>query len=581
MGKSIRTKIIFSVMLIVSALFLGSTIGGSRYFYRVLEDHTVLEEEQKQDQIARQIEYIQNNIISIAKQIAVDTEVQNCAEIQENENVVDKLVEASRMKEILRRYINEQSHILGVTILTKDGIDFSSNSTEDAAFFLEEEWYRNFKESKREKGFSDSHTYILEQGRGKAEVISYIMEFKDLYHTHDTLGEIMLHISCPYLQKYIQIDSVLLNGYAMFDSYGNAVAESDRVSISYDDVKNMEAGKHVLENKNTLLIHKNMQDGWILVSEVSQKLLAAQLQFVTIFFVSIFLAAVIMLTVMLSAVIRNITKPLEQLHEAAAEVGKGNLDVAVDIHTKDELAVLGDAFNTMIADIQKMLKETIEYEKTTKEMEINRLMLQINPHFIYNTLNSIVYMARIKGNDDIVRFSNAFISLLQDTLNVKKDNIFTSMEQELKNVKNYLLLQEYRYPKRFEVSYAIEEEILDAAIPNVLIQPIVENAVFHGLAAKMSKGHLDIQVRKKSVNIEIVIEDDGIGMSEDTVRKISEAEDPVKGEMRTVGVGNVIQRIRHIYGEEYKMQIESKPNVGTKVTIVIPYKKYDNKGEVK
>lgn len=573
MKKSIRSKIMLCVMLVVGFAFLASAIGGTEYFLRVLEQHIVLEEEQKQEQAAKQIAYIQNNIMSLAKQIVVDDEIQDCMKMQRDEEIIDRLIKASSIKETLRRYINQQSFIHGVTILLENGVSFSSNNTEDAGAFVQEEWYQNFRESGRKEGFSDTHMYTVEQGLTKAEVVSYIMEFKSLDNKQDTIGEIMIHISCPYLKKYVQMDSVLLTGYAMYDAYGNAISESGDISVPYEKIKELLAGKSLSDSGDTLLIHRNMKDNWVLVSEVSKQLLINQLRFVKVFFMSVFGSAAAVLVCILFVVIKNITKPVEQLHKAALLVGEGNLDVSVDIQTNDELSVLGDAFNTMIADIQKMLKESVEYEKTTKEMEINRLMLQINPHFIYNTLNSIVYMARIGGNEDIVRFSNAFISLLQDTLRVKKDSIYTTMDQELKNIKNYLLLQAYRYPNRFDVFYEIDENVLDTQIPNVFLQPIVENAVFHGLAAKMDKGHLWIRVCRNMQNVEITIEDDGVGMSVETLEEIMRAEDPVKGEMRTIGVGNVIQRIRHIYGDEYRLDIESAPGKGTKVNIIIPYKK--------
>ena len=573
MKKSIRSKIMICVMFVVGIAFLASAIGGTEYFLHVLEQHIVLEEEQKQEQVAKQIAYIQNNIMSLAKQIVVDDEIQGCMGVQKEEEIIDRLLRTSRIKETLRRYINQQSFIYGVTILLENGASFSSNNTEDGKLFVEEKWYRNFKESGRKEGFSDTHMYTVEQGPTKVETVSYIMEFKSLNNKQDTLGEIMIHISCPYLKKYIQMDSVLLTGYAMYDAYGNAMSENGNISVPYKEIKELPIGRSVSDSGDTLLIHRNMKDNWVLVSEVSKQLLISQLRFVKVFFMSVFGGAIIVLICILFVIIKNITKPIDRLHEAALLVGDGNLNVSVDIQTNDELSVLGDAFNTMIADIQKMLKESVEYEKTTKEMEINRLMLQINPHFIYNTLNSIVYMARIGGNEDIVHFSNAFISLLQDTLRVKKDSIFTTMEQELKNIKNYLILQKYRYPNRFEISYDIDESVLDTEIPNVLLQPIVENAVFHGLAAKMDRGHLWIRVHKVLENVEIIIEDDGVGTPLEILERISQAEDPVKGEMRTIGVGNVIQRIRHIYGEEYRVNIESTVGRGTKVRIVIPYKK--------
>ena len=286
----------------------------------------------------------------------------------------------------------------------------------------------------------------------------------------------------------------------------------------------------------------------------------------------IFLAASSLLFLFLYGYIHTITKPIEILHEAALEVGKGDLDVEVNITTSDELAVLGRTFNQMISDIKRRMEESIAYEKATKDLEIDRLMRQINPHFIYNTLNSIVYLAQIQGNKDIVKFSNAFISLLQDTLRVGADDIFTSMKQEIQNVKNYLILQLYRYPDRFTVEYEIEEEVLDCRVPNVLIQPIVENAIFHGVAAKPQQGKMKLTIKRKGEHIEILVEDDGLGMEPETVKRLLEGESDT-GQTHSIGVSNVKKRIEHIYGNGYGIQIFSKLGEGTKVMLEIPYEK--------
>ena len=223
-----------------------------------------------------------------------------------------------------------------------------------------------------------------------------------------------------------------------------------------------------------------------------------------------------------------------QLHAAAEKVRTGDFAVEVDIHTNDELEILGDSFNSMVQDLQNLLEESVEHEKNIREMEINRLMLQINPHFIYNTLNSIVYMAQMKGDTDIVKFANAFISLLQDTLRVEKDSIYISMRQEVKNIRNYLTIQEYRYPDRFQTDYQVDEDVLDCEVPNVLIQPIVENAIFHGLAGKIEPGRLCIEARREEECLVIRVVDDGIGMSRDKVEELMASDEEIKGKMRTI-----------------------------------------------
>ena len=173
-------------------------------------------------------------------------------------------------------------------------------------------------------------------------------------------------------------------------------------------------------------------------------------------------------------------------------IGEGNLDTRVEINTTDEIQELGDTINTMAENLQRYIKKSIEYEKDMVNMEIDRLMLQINPHFIYNTLSTISYMAEEEGNDRIARFSNAFIALLQDTLRADTDNYFTTLQQEIKNVDNYVTLQKFKYEDKVEVFYEIPQELLECRVPNILLQPIVENALFHGIVPKTGPGMIII-----------------------------------------------------------------------------------------
>ena len=316
-----------------------------------------------------------------------------------------------------------------------------------------------------------------------------------------------------------------------------------------------------------------------MVSEVYSDQIGNKLSTMQKLFLMTFAAAITLLVVLIYYFINRITRPVGQLHAAAEKVRTGDFDVEVDIHTNDELEILGDSFNSMVQDLQNLLEESVEHEKNIREMEINRLMLQINPHFIYNTLNSIVYMAQMKGDNDIVKFANAFISLLQDTLRVEKDSIYISMRQEVKNIRNYLTIQEYRYPDRFQTDYQIDEDVLDCEVPNVLIQPIVENAIFHGLAGKIKPGRLCIEARREEECLVIRVVDDGIGMSRDKVEELLASDEEIKGKMRTIGVANVSRRIAEIYGDGYGLQIVSEEGVGTRVTVTIPYRRYQRTDE--
>lgn len=145
------------------------------------------------------------------------------------------------------------------------------------------------------------------------------------------------------------------------------------------------------------------------------------------------------------------------------------------------------------------------------------------------------------------------------------------LDQEIRNIKNYIVLQEYRYPDRFEVEYEYEEDVLSCEVPNVLLQPIVENAIFHGLLGKMEKGKLNIILRRQKNDLYILVIDNGVGMDKEKVGDLLKREENIDGEMRQIGIANVCGRIKQIYGKTYGIKINSELDRGTCVEIKVPY----------
>lgn len=580
MRTSVRRKIILVVLVAITVALIISDVYASVYFFGLQKENAVEGERYKLTQAAKQLDNFQEKVIAIGKQIVVNDELQRLLHQEDEDDVMQQLLVEDTVKKLFRTFINEQPYIYGVTIITEGGNSYSSNLTEEMFVPEEEPWYLEFKDSGKSQGFSSAHTYIMEQGARKIQVVSYVMSFRDLMKGNNILGDIILHVGIDEIEKYLVLPGELLSGSACYDSWGNSLTTTGAVNVSYEEVSAMTEPEQVLESRNILLKNDNLKDGWVIVGEVSNRGLLAQLRFIPMFFILIFLAVASVLFLVLHIFISTITRPIETLHQAALKVGGGDLDVEVVIKTGDELEVLGDAFNRMVEDIRRRMEESIAYEKTTKEMEINRLMLQINPHFIYNTLNSIVYMARLEGNKDIVTFANSFIALLQNTLKVSTDGIFISMEQELQNIHNYLVLQSYRYPELFEVKYDIEDCVRRCRVPNVLIQPMVENAIFHGLVAKGGRGTLYIAMKREDSAVIITVADDGLGMEEETVKRLLCDDTAIQGHMHTIGVSNVKKRIEHIYGEEYGLEIASRPGEGTRVTLRIPYEEYNGKDEI-
>ena len=214
-----------------------------------------------------------------------------------------------------------------------------------------------------------------------------------------------------------------------------------------------------------------------------------------------------------------------------------------------------------------------------KEMEFKALQAQINPHFLYNALDTVNWMAMKKGNTEICDMVSAISNLMRISIGNKQD-IF-SIRQELKYVKDYLYIQETRYRDRFQVYFTIDEKILDEKIPKLTIQPLVENAIVHSVEVSKGKTVLNINGYIEQGNVVIEIKDDGVGMDRDTLLHLL---DPPEGEEKDISVAHtglgmyaVHQRLRYLYGEEYGLTADSEPGNGTRIKICIPFTKGEEK----
>lgn len=559
---SIRFKMVASTLLVTFFVLCFCGVLSSIFFFRIIKNQVLQDEEQKLNQMAAQLFNIQDEMEKLAKSIAADPEIQRYVSRENGGDVFRFFTGKQEIEKIFSKYLNIRSSSYSVTMVTNYGTYYSSYAQNENDI-TEIQWYKNWKEQGRTKGFTSVHMYEDNSG-----AISYVMGFYDMLSGSKRLGDIIIHINYEEIVKNLQGSGEILKSLQLTDGFGNQLWLQGEVGP-------IDAGS-MIDQDGSLV------DNWKLTAEISNWKVLYKLRYIFIFFVLLFLPALVLLGVILFSIMSKVLHPIDLLVEGTREVGKGNFNCSVQVDTKDEFRVLSETFNVMVADIGQYISNMIEYEKTAKNMEINRLMLQINPHFIYNTLNSIVYMAQIGGNENIVIFSKAFISLLHDTLNVEKDDIFITLEQEISNVANYLVLQSYRYAGKFQVIWDIDKTCLDALVPNVLIQPLVENAVYHGICGKPGTGILKISSQFTEKNTLLIsVEDDGVGMSEEKAEQLLKGDFKIEGAMRKIGIANIRERIRYIYGSAYGMQIKSKEAAGTRITMEIPYKTdEDKKGKV-
>ncbi|WP_207646360.1 sensor histidine kinase [Cellulosilyticum sp. I15G10I2] len=267
---------------------------------------------------------------------------------------------------------------------------------------------------------------------------------------------------------------------------------------------------------------------------------------------------------------KSISSPLQQLTAAMNRVKSGTLLATHIDPYRDEIGMVVNNFNEMVMQLKQQLLAIQHTEKQKRKMELKALQAQINPHFLVNTLNSIKCLTAIQNTPNIEELISALINLVYQAMS-KGDDMIT-IDQEIQLVKDYMTIQRYRYFDKFEIIYDLDEKALGYKLPRLLLQPIIENAIIHGLAPKDGVGLIKVKIRDEKEEIRITVIDNGVGISEE---KISEVlKDSIKNKSKSaftsIGIANIDSRIKLIYGEQYGVYISSTPHMYTSVEINIP-----------
>lgn len=280
---------------------------------------------------------------------------------------------------------------------------------------------------------------------------------------------------------------------------------------------------------------------------------------------------------------RSVSDPIHRLVAVMGRVEGGELGARLDLRRDDDIGYLVASFNRMVSRVETLVAETVEQHRMLRVSETQALQARIDPHFLYNTLNSIKSIARLRGVDEIATIATRLGRLLR--AGFAPEGEFCTLEESLELVKSYLEIEAIRYPNRFEFSLDVEQDLLGVALPRLLIQPLVENAVGHGLEHKVGTGHLSLSVRRFSNDILIVVEDDGVGIPDERLRLIraslARAEGGFlpgtpsvgapDGESAGIALANIHRRVRLYFGPRYGLQIGRRVGGGVRSELRVPF----------
>ncbi len=483
----------------------------------------------------------------------------------------------AQLDETYANLTNTKSYILAVNVYSDKGLKFESAGISHA----EKEPQLKERESQIPADGKNLLTYTYRrkyQQIGDKYVLSLYRQLNDINNLTKRLGIIRIDLSEREINRIYRDIQLGETGYVFITNKDGVILSHSNVEMINKNIRNEELFKKVFSGENGFYREKysgqdmlvtyyesNIQD-MTYISVVPFKEITRELNTSLKVTLSIVAVVIALAFIALSFLTMKITKPIKKMTVLMKKVEQGNLDVLINTDRKDEIGTLGRSFNSMTRKLKILIEEVYKIQLSRKEAELKTLQAQINPHFLYNTLDVIYWTSRLENAPRTGEIVSALAKLFK--LGLNKGSEITTIKKEVEHVQSYLTIQKYRYDEIPEFRIDVDESILEHSTIKLILQPFVENALVHGIAEMGGRGRVEILGRDQGKNICFEVIDNGKGMEEDRIREIFE--ENFESDQKGYGVRNVHKRIKLYFGQDYGVEIFSKTASGTKVVITIP-----------
>ncbi len=287
---------------------------------------------------------------------------------------------------------------------------------------------------------------------------------------------------------------------------------------------------------------------------------------------NLILIAVLMIaaaTILTFFISRGLTRPLEMLMDTIRQIGDGNTQLRATVVKNDEIGELGKEFNDMLDQMEVLKQQEYQAKQLLSQAEYKALQAQINPHFLYNTLDTMASIAEVRNCPEVSRLSQSLANIFRYSLNMK--NPFSTVEQEIAHLKNYIYVMDMRMHDNIRYTFQIEEETLKSKLPRISLQPLVENAINHGLRNKRGAKEVCVRIWIEDGRLKICVADNGVGMETTEINaSLQRNEIDYVEQGNSIGLHNINARLKMLYGDQYGLRIDSVLEEGTKVFMILP-----------
>ena len=572
-NNSIRYTIFtyFTVTALAASLLITFSIY-QRLSSQVSE--TVMEENQSLiGQVARSVESYLRTVMKLSDSLYYGA-VKNADLSSESIN-----------SEITLLYDNNKDNVDNIALFSQDGtlkeavpaarIKTNLDVTGDG-------WFSNALEKTENQHFSNPHVqYIFDGNESQYRwVISLSRAVELTEGTSTAQGVLLVDLSYSSLAHLFEGVTTGTGGYVYLISSDGEILyhpkiqliDSGRVSENHLTAAGYKDGNHLekFEGRERIITVKSVgYTGWKVVGVTPKNVVSLNSIKTRLFIIFLITLILFILTVINSYISSRLTNPIKELEKSVGILEEGNLETPVYIGGSYEIQHLGTSINNMARQIRVLMNDIVTEHEAKRKQEFDTLQSQINPHFLYNTLDIIVWMIENEQKAEVVKVVTALARFFRISLSKGKSII--TVHDELEHVRNYLMIQHMRFKNKFSYYIAAADDCLELASLKLMLQPLVENAIYHGMEFMDGDGEITLKVWKEGEDLYFTVSDNGLGMTREQVESLFSDSILVTSKKGSgIGVKNVNERIKLYFGEEYGLRIDSEPDEGTEITIHLP-----------
>ncbi|MEH7493896.1 cache domain-containing sensor histidine kinase [Neobacillus niacini] len=491
-----------------------------------------------------------------------------------------------QLKKFLQGFTTVNPEIAGILVINEEG-NYLSNELypRNIKSLTEERWYQDAARNKgifKFIGHPTDRSLKSHVNYTDNEIVSGARAIVDP-ETEKVIGVVLIDLKLRVISEIIEDVRLGKSGYLMvIDDEGEVIYSPqgslvDSIQLSWFKADSPNSFSKNINGKNMQFIYrKSPFTNWTTIgvfSTTESVMEVRQVNFYIISILFIVLAFVIGVSYYFSY---SMSRPINQLNSVMKKVESGDLSIRYRGTRSDEIGMLGRSFNNMIEQINKLIALMQIQGRQKREAELQALQAHIKPHFLYNTLDTINWMSRKKGALDVAELVESLSQLFR--IGLSKGNDIISLEDEMEHIHSYLKIQKARYKDKLNYSISITPELNNIKVVKLVLQPIVENAIYHGIKERRGPGNIIISGEEVQGNLVLYVKDDGVGIPEERLCKLNESlavsfdslEETRNREAIGYGVMNVQARIRLTFGEPYGLSIESEQGKGTIVKILLP-----------